>query len=49
MMKMKALQAAATIIDIDFGKNVLEKIELVGRTCYKSEDKTTDESAANFV
>lgn len=46
---MKALQAAATIIDIDFGKNVLKKIELVGRTCYKSEDKITDDSAENFV
>ena len=46
---MKALQAAATIIDIDFGKNVLEKIELVGRTCYKSENKITDDSAEKFV
>ena len=35
---MKALQAAATIIDIDFGKNVLEKIELVGRTCLSGSD-----------
>lgn len=46
---MKALQAAATIIDIDFGKNPLKKIELVGRTCYKSEDKITDDSAEKFV
>ena len=46
---MKALQAAATIIAIDFGKDVLKKIELVGRTCYKSEDKITDDSAPKFV
>lgn len=38
---MKAIQAAAAIIDVAFGKDVLEKIELVGRTCYKSEDKIT--------
>jgi thymidylate synthase (FAD) len=46
---MNAIGATATIIDVDFGKNVLKKIELVGRTCYKSEDKITDDSAEKFV
>lgn len=29
--------------------NELKLIELAGRTCYKSEDKITDESAKKFV
>ena len=29
--------------------NPLKKIEIYGRTCYKSEDKITDESAEKFV
>lgn len=31
------------------GNKILQKIERAGRTCYKSEDKITDESAAAFV
>jgi thymidylate synthase (FAD) len=31
------------------GNDILKKIERAGRTCYKSEDKITDESALNFV
>lgn len=31
------------------GKEILKQIESAGRTCYKSEDKITDESAAKFV
>lgn len=31
------------------GKEILKQIEKAGRTCYKSEDKITDESAAKFV
>ena len=34
--------------DID-GMEMLRAIELAGRTCYKSEDKITDESAKDFV
>lgn len=30
-------------------EEILKKIETVGRTCYKSENKITKESAANFV
>ena len=30
-------------------KDLYKKIELVGRTCYKSEDKITDDSAVKFV
>lgn len=31
------------------GNEILKQIERAGRTCYKSEDKITDESAAKFV
>jgi thymidylate synthase (FAD) len=32
-----------------YSENPLKLIELAGRTCYKSEDKITDDSAASFV
>lgn len=31
------------------GNEILKRIEKVGRTCYKSEDRITDSSSANFV
>ncbi len=34
--------------DVD-GIAILKKIEAAGRTCYKSEDKSTDDSAIKFV
>ena len=46
---MQAIKPYAQIVDIDFGRNVLKKIELVGRTCYKSTDKITEDSAPKFV
>lgn len=46
---MKAIAASANIIDITSGICVPEKIEICGRTCYKSEDKITDGSAEKFV
>lgn len=46
---MRAIQPFAEILDIDIGVDVLKKIEWVGRTCYKSTDKITDESAPKFV
>lgn len=46
---MKAILPFAEIMDIDIGVDVLKKIEWVGRTCYKSTDKITDESAPKFV
>lgn len=46
---MRAIEPFAEILDIDIGDNVLRKIEWVGRTCYKSTDAITDESAPKFV
>ena len=31
------------------GEEILKKIEKIGRVCYKSEDRITDESAKRFV
>lgn len=31
------------------GKDILRQIEMIGRTCYKSEDKINDSSAIDFV
>ena len=46
---MKIIKPYAEIMTSDFGVDPLRKIELVGRTCYKSTDKITDVSAIKFV
>ena len=46
---MRAIEPYAKILDIDFGIDVLKKIEWVGRTCYKSTDAINDGSAPKFV
>jgi len=46
MNKIKAAYAIETEIN---GMEILKQIEKVGRTCYKSEDKITDNSAIEFV
>jgi len=46
---MKIVKASYIIESKINGMEILKQIEKVGRTCYKSEDKITDESAINFV
>lgn len=46
---MQAIQAHTIILDELDGQSILRKIELIARTCYKSEDKITDESAPKMV
>lgn len=47
---MKIIQPYFVIEDIDsVGIPMLKRIEKAGRTCYKSEDKITDDSAVKFV
>ena len=49
---MKIIKAGYRILDPiieNARKDIYRKIELAGRTCYKSEDRMTDESAAKFV
>lgn len=46
---MLLIKPSYEIIDCPEREVVLKKIEKVGRTCYKSEEKITDDSASRFV
>ena len=46
---MKIIKPYYEIIDPIDGEAILRKIELCGRTCYKSEDRITEDSAKKFV
>lgn len=45
---MKIIPASFEILDMASGSEILKKIELAGRTCYKSEYKINDGSAQAF-
>lgn len=46
---MKIVSPAFEILTPVDGKEILKHIEEVGRTCYKSEDRITEDSCINFV
>ena len=46
---MKLINPFYQILDLGFGHEYLARIERAGRTCYKSEDNITDDSAEKFV
>ena len=48
---MKIVNAKHEILGVGLidGRSLLQQIELVGRTCYKSESKITEESSEQFV
>lgn len=46
---MKIINAGFEIENMEVFTGMLERIEKVGRTCYKSEDKITKQSAPKFV
>ncbi len=46
---MKVIKPSVEIIDVFDGLDVIRKLELCGRVCYKSEDKITDDSAYKFI
>lgn len=46
---MNIIKAKYEILTNTEGIELLKKIEKIGRTCYKSEDKITNESCINFV
>lgn len=46
---MKIVEPSVEILDHLDGHKILQKLELCGRVCYKSEDKITDDSAEQFV
>ncbi|MDR1092237.1 MAG: FAD-dependent thymidylate synthase [Prevotella sp.] len=46
---MRIVEPGFEFLDDIHGDTILKSIEKIGRTCYKSEDKITDASAASFV
>lgn len=46
---MKIINPSFKIIDKINGDEIIKKIEKIGRTAYKSEDKITDNSAKDFI
>lgn len=46
---MKIVHPSVTLIDAPNREQLYKKLELAGRTCYKSEDKITEESAEKFI
>ena len=46
---MKMIKPSFKIVDNIDGMEILKRIEAAGRTCYKSEDKITDDSCKDFV
>lgn len=46
---MKLIKPSYEILSDINGEDILKSIELAGRTCYKSEDRITKTSAAEFV
>lgn len=45
---MRVIKPSFKIINFKPEEEILKKIELIGRTCYKSEDKITENSALDF-
>jgi thymidylate synthase (FAD) len=46
---MKIIEQGHEILFLEDGETVMKRLEAAGRTAYKSEDKTTPESAAKFM
>lgn len=46
---MKIISPSFELLDKPDGQALLQKLELAGRVCYKSEEKITPDSAAGFV
>lgn len=46
---MKIVQPSVTLINAPSREELYKKLELAGRTCYKSEDKITESSAEKFI
>lgn len=46
---MKVIKPSIEILSKESYEDMLELIELAGRTCYKSEDNITDDSAERFI
>ena len=46
---MRIIEPYFEILDELDGKKMLQKIERIGRVCYKSEDLITEDSAEKFI
>lgn len=46
---MRLIKPHYKIITTINGKKILKSIEKIGRTCYKSEDKITEDSSEAFI
>ena len=46
---MKIIEPSIEIVDMDSYESILHKIEKIGRVCYKSEAKITEDSAEKFI
>lgn len=46
---MNTIKPSVEIIDMNDYNEILKKLEKIGRVCYKSESKITDESAERFL
>lgn len=46
---MRVITPGFEVLDEMFGKEILKRLEIIGRVCYKSENKVTDTSAADFI
>jgi len=46
---MRIIEPSVEILDILDGKAILKSIEKIGRVCYKSESKITNESCEKFI
>lgn len=46
---MRIISPSHEILFLHDGESILKRIELAGRTCYKSEDRITPDSAKEFV
>ena len=46
---MRVVKSEVEIITNDNGVDILKRLEKIGRICYKSEDKITDDSYVNFI
>lgn len=46
---MRIIESSVELVNAPSYENLLSAIELAGRTCYKSEDKITTDSAEQFV
>ena len=46
---MRIINPSIEVLDVLDQEKILKRLELVGRTCYKSEDKITDFSCVSFI